>query len=104
MSEWVGLFIANEAFIALNSWLIGMWQFQIFVKNEVTIDASGVKPYRANKFLFADYVSYGVGSALLVLRSDGKPQPTISRTSNDMGSCAFFINKTLHLILPGSED
>lgn len=54
-----------------------IWQFQNFVKNAVTIDVSGMETYPWEDYtysvcpLWCIIYPYGVGSTLLVLRSDG---------------------------------
>ena len=67
-----------KAFITLDSWLFQKsGSFKNFVKNEVTIDVSGMTCmplgglYPVGTSPLAYHISYGVGSALLVLRSDG---------------------------------
>jgi len=67
-----------KAFITLDSWLFQKSSsFKNFVKNEVTIDVSGMITvpqgglchYGVSPLVY--YISYGVGSTLLVLRSNG---------------------------------
>lgn len=67
-----------KAFIALDSWLFQKsGSFKNFVKNDVTIDVSGMtcmplgELYPASTFPWVYHIAYGVGSTLLVLRSDG---------------------------------
>lgn len=67
-----------KAFTALDSWLFQKsGSFKNFVKNEVTVDVSGMVNipigglYLIGVSPLVYHISYGVGSALLVLRSDG---------------------------------
>lgn len=67
-----------KAFITLDSWLFQKsGSFKNFVKNEVTIDVSGMVTipssglYIKGIITWVCHISYGVGSTLLVLRSNG---------------------------------
>ncbi len=74
----MGLRHISKAFTALDSWsLQKSGSFKSIVKDEVTVDVSGMITIPMGglclfgMFPLVYYISYGVGSALLVLRCDG---------------------------------
>lgn len=73
----MGGFISNKLKVRLSA--LDSWQFQKsgsfyrFVKNEVTVDVSGMNfiPLWLDYMATRDIISYGVGAPLLVQRSNG---------------------------------